>query len=75
MHVQTSKETIVPVPGQLPIQLPYVMFTHQIEVFLSILKSACHKLRIVHGLTLVTPRLCGWEAFPTLGAFTHTRIT
>ena len=46
-----------------------------IEVLLSILVSARHKLHIVDGLTLVTPNLCGWEAFPTPGALTHIRIT
>jgi hypothetical protein len=44
-------------------------------VFLSILELARHELRIAHGLILMTPSLHGWEAFPTLGALTHTRIT
>jgi hypothetical protein len=30
---------------------------------------------IAHGFTLMTPSLHGWEAFPTPGALTHTRIT
>ena len=34
-----------------------------------------HELRIAHGLTLMPPSLRGWEAFPTPGALTHTRIT
>jgi hypothetical protein len=42
---------------------------------LSILEWARHELRIAHGLTLMTPSLRGWEAFPTPGALTHTRIT
>jgi hypothetical protein len=44
-------------------------------VFLSILESSRHELRIAHGLTLMTPSLRGWEAFPTPGALTYTRIT
>jgi hypothetical protein len=44
-------------------------------VFLSILELARHELRIAHGLTLMTPSLHGWEAFPTPGALTHTRFT
>jgi hypothetical protein len=44
-------------------------------VFLSILESSRHELRIVHGLTLMTPSPRGWEAFPTPRALTHTRIT
>ena len=46
-----------------------------IKVFLSILGSRHHKLLIAYGLTLVTPSLHGWEAFPTPRALTHTRIT
>ena len=42
---------------------------------MNILKLTCHKLRIADGLTLVPPNLRGWEAFPTPGALTHTRIT
>jgi hypothetical protein len=42
-----------------------------IEVFMSILEFAHHKLRITHGLTIVTASLCGWEAFPTLGPSRH----
>jgi hypothetical protein len=49
--------------------------TLSIEVFLSILEFACHKLRIAHSFTLVTPSLREWEAFRTLGALTYTRIT
>jgi hypothetical protein len=45
------------------------------EVFLSILESSRHELRIAHGITLMTPSPRGWEAFPTPGALTHTRIT
>ena len=44
-------------------------------MFLSIIECRCHKLLIAHGLTLVTPRLSGWEVFSTPGAPTHTRIT
>ena len=42
---------------------------------MSILESSRHELRIAHGLTLMTPSPHGWEAFPTPGALTHTRIT
>ena len=49
--------------------------TPSIEVLLSILESVHHKLLDAHGVTLVTPSLCGWEAFLTLGAPIHTRIT
>ena len=42
---------------------------------MSILESSRHELRIAHGLTLMTPSLRGWEAFPTPGALTHTSIT
>ena len=48
--------------------------TPPIEVFFSIIESTRHKLRIAHGLILVTPSLCGWEASqhpgpsPTLGS-------
>jgi hypothetical protein len=42
---------------------------------LSILESSRHELRIVHGLTLMTPSPRGWEAFPTSVALTRTRIT
>ena len=48
------------------------MLTPLNEIFLSILKYA---RRIVHSLTFVTSSLHGWEAFPTTGALTHTRIT
>jgi hypothetical protein len=44
-------------------------------VFLSILESSRHELRIVHGLSPITPSPRGWEAFPTPGTLTHTRIT
>ena len=44
-------------------------------MFLSILELGLHKLLITHGLNLVTSSLRRWEAFSTLGAFTHTRIT
>jgi hypothetical protein len=42
---------------------------------LSILESLRHELHIAHGLTLMTPSPRGWEAFPTPGALTRTRIT
>jgi hypothetical protein len=32
-------------------------------------------MRIAHGFTLMTLSLRGWEAFPTPGALTHTKIT
>ena len=48
--------------------------TPPIKVFLSILEPARHKLRITYSLTLMTSNLHGWEAFPTPGALTHTRI-
>ena len=44
-------------------------------MFLSILELARLEVRIAYGLTLMTLSLRGWEAFPTLGALTHTRIT
>ena len=44
-------------------------------MFLSILKSSRHELRIAYGFTLITPSFRGWEAFPTPRALTHTRIT
>ena len=44
-------------------------------MFLSILESLRHELRIVYGFTLVNPSLCGREAFPTPKALTHTMIT
>ena len=44
-------------------------------MFLSTLKSTCHKLRRANGLNLMIHRLCGWEAFSTLGAIIHSRIT
>ena len=65
------------VPGQRPTQIAtwFSSLTPMIEMFLSILESTCHKLLIAHGLSLVTPSLCQWEAFLTLKALTHTRIT
>jgi hypothetical protein len=42
---------------------------------LSILESSRHELLIAHGLSLMTLSPRGWEAFPTPGARTHTRIT
>jgi hypothetical protein len=42
---------------------------------LSILEFSRHELHIAHGLTLMTPSLRGWEAFPMPGALAHTRIT
>ena len=50
-------------------------FTPLIEVFLSILESSRHELGISYSLTLVTPSLRGWEAFPTPGVLTHITIT
>ena len=61
-------------PGTTPHSNCHIL-TPLIEVFLRILKFARHKLRIADGLTLVTSKLHGWEAFPTPGALTHTRIT
>ena len=43
--------------------------------FFSILKYRHHKLLNAHGLSFVTPNLCGWEAVSTPGALTHTKIT
>ena len=45
-----------------------------IEVFLNILESSYHELRIAYGLTLMTPSLYGWNAFPTPSTLIHTRI-
>jgi hypothetical protein len=46
-----------------------------IGAFSSILEFERHKLLNVHGLTLMTLSLREWEAFSTIGALTHTRIT
>ena len=56
-----------------PLKLPYRLLTPPTRVFSSILKSPRQKLHIANGLTLVTPNLQGWEAFPMPGALTHTR--
>ena len=62
--------------GHRPIQIVISpRLTPLIEVFLSILESSRHELRITHGLIFMTPSLRGWETFPTPGALTHTRIT
>src|ERR1700737_401819 len=68
------------VPGRCPGTAPHSnghnsYLTPPLEVILSILESPRHELRIAYGLTLMPPSLCGWEAFPTPGALTHTRIT
>src|ERR1700737_944382 len=68
------------VPGRCPGTAPHSnghnsYLTSPIEVILSILESPRHELRKAHGLTLMPPSLRGWEAFPTPGALTHTRIT
>ena len=60
--------------GIAPLELPYLL-AHPIKVILSILESSRHELRITHGLTLVTPSLCEWEAFPMPRALTYTRLT
>ena len=58
-----------------PLKLSYLLAHTSVGgVFLSILESARHELFIADGLTLMTPSPCGWEAFPTPGALTHTRI-
>ena len=44
--------------------------TPPVEVFLNILESLTHELRIAHGLTLVTPSLRAWEALSTPRALT-----
>ena len=49
--------------------------TSPLEVFLSILKSSRLELHTILGLTLMVPSPHGWEAFPTPGALTHSRIT
>jgi hypothetical protein len=74
-----------PLPGRLcsivlsrdkiPLKMPYLQLTPQIEVFLSVLELGRHKLLITYGFTIMTPSLCGWEAFKTPGALTHIRIT
>ena len=38
-------------------------------------RSSHHELRIAHGLTFMTSSPRGWEAFPTLRALAHIRIT
>ena len=58
-------------PDIAPLKSAYLLA----HMFLSILESSRHELRIAHGLTLMTPSIRGWEAFPTPGALTHTRIT
>src|ERR1700738_3418976 len=68
------------VPGRCPGTAPHSNghnseLTPPIEVILSILELPRHELRIADGLTLMPPSLRGWEAFPTPGALTHTRIT
>ena len=68
------------VPGRCPQATPHSncrisQLTPPIGVFLIILESGRHKLLVYHGLTLVTPSLCGWEPFSTPGTLTHTRIT
>ena len=49
--------------------------TPPVEVFLNILESLTHELRIAHGLTLVTLSLRAWEALSTPGALIHIKIT
>ena len=62
-------------PRALPHSICHISYlTPPIEVFLSILESACHKLHIAYGFILLIPSLHGWEAFPTLEALTYTRI-
>ena len=56
------------------LKMPYLLAHTSNEVFLSIWEFACHELHIAHGLTLMTPSPRGWEAFPTPGALTYTRI-
>jgi hypothetical protein len=68
------------VPGRCPGTTPHSNWhisslTPPNEVILSILESSRDELRTAHGLTLMTPSPHGWEAFPTPGALTHTRIT
>ena len=68
------------VPGRYPEIAPHSnchnsYLTPPIELFLSILESSLHELHKTYGCTLVHPSLRGWEAFATLGALTHTRIT
>ena len=57
------------------VKVPYLLAHTPNEVFLSILEWARHELRIALGFTLMTPSLRGWEALPTPGALTHTRIS
>ena len=57
-----------------PLKLSNIQAHTSIEVFLSIPKSSLHDLRVAHSLTLMTPSLRGWEAFPTHVALTHTMI-
>ena len=77
-----SRESLqaIAVPGLCPGITPHSNYhisilTPPIEVFLSYLESSRHELCIAHGLTLMTPSLCEWEAFPMPGALTYTRTT
>ena len=68
------------VPGRCPGKVPLSdcrnsKLTPPIKVFLRLMESPRHKLRIPYGITLVPLSLRGWEAFPTPGGLTHTRIT
>ena len=79
MPVQTlATPGAIPKPllyhSAIPEQRPISQLTPLIEMFLSILESTCHRQRKVYGLTLVTPSLCGWQAFPTPGTLTRMRI-
>src|SRR6202022_156725 len=77
-----SRESLLgtAVPGRCPGTAPHSnghnsLLTPPLEVILSILELPRHELRTTHGLTHMPPSLRGWEAFPTPGALTHTRIT
>jgi len=61
--------------GNTPVKLQYFL-AHIFEWgVLEHYRIRCHELPNVHGLTLVTLSLHGWEAFSTLGAITRTIIT
>ena len=64
------------VPGIEPHSNCHIsQLTFRIEVFLTILEFTCYELLIAYGFIFIPLSLHGWEAFPTPGALTHTKIT
>ena len=65
-----SHSQAIVVPGRCPGTAPHSnchisYLTPPIEVFLSILESSRHELRIVDGLTILTHSLHGWKRLPS----------